>query len=590
MPAAAANTHTADPALDTLRSLDLRTLSGLERTELSTRLTPVIEALRCGGDIGAAKAIADAALRACPQLHTCARSREALTLAREVLAFARSCRDEVLQRRALSTCGILCTDLGDPVAAIDHQVDALRLAGEDRAAASRGWGNIGLAMSAAGHPAMAARCYERALAVLEGAQAAEVDRYVSLLNLAHMQFETGEYEDGLVSAYLALNAEGSMVQRDPMMVLRLRRNLVRLLVAVGRVDDAEPHVLDATLLAQRIGTPRAMIAASLASAVYDLARGSQDVGLTRLDEALGQARRIPGQLRDTLASVVRAEEMAGHSGRALLRLRELCDVMHTSAVAAARQHLELASLADREQAVFGQGEEQARARLISQLDAPQQPDGWSALDRLGITASVRIEPTGMHGKRVGALAKALALADGVDALQALEIGLACEVHDIGMVSVPDELLRKRPLAPELENAVIERHVRAGSEILADDQHSRIFLAREVVRYHHAHWDGSGHPEQVAGARIPFAARVCAIADAYDDLVCGLRGGARCSLDEALRHLRMGAGRLYDPHLVESFESMIRAESDDLGLDISAGPGMNNFQQLVSALQEDRGFV
>jgi hypothetical protein len=53
---------------------------------------------------------------------------------------------------------------------------------------------------------------------------------------------------------------------------------------------------------------------------------------------------------------------------------------------------------------------------------------------------------------------------------------------------------------------------------------------------------------------------------------------------------MQAGHRYDPELVDRFESMIRAETDDLGLDLSAAAGMDNFQQLVSALQEDRGFV
>jgi putative two-component system response regulator len=138
--------------------------------------------------------------------------------------------------------------------------------------------------------------------------------------------------------------------------------------------------------------------------------------------------------------------------------------------------------------------------------------------------------------------------------------------------------------------VIERHVRAGADILSDDAHPRIMLAREIVRYHHAHWDGTGVPEGVAGSRIPYAARICAIADGYDDVVVGLRGAPRQSMDAALQHLRAQGGKRYDPKLVHVFESMIRAESDDLGLDIATGPGMENFQQLVSALQEDRGFV
>jgi response regulator RpfG family c-di-GMP phosphodiesterase len=578
----------SNPALETLQRLDAG-IAAMDRADLARQLLPVVRRLEGGVDKAELAVLAPECLRVLRLLHPCARSREALPLARALLAQARACGDRLLERYASSACGIFCADVGDPVGAIQHQVDALRLAGDDRISASRAWNNIGLAMQVAGHSALAVRCYERALNAVEGvANAADV-RYGALSNLAQSQFDTAAYDEGLVSASLALASENpALSQRDPMMVLRLRRNLVRLLVAVGRVEDAEPHVLDAIHLAERVRTPRAMIAASLARAVYDLAVGDADVGLTRLDAALAASREVPGALRDTLGLVVRAEEMAGHSERALLRLNELSDVVYGSAVAAARQHIELASLADREQGA--QEERQARARLISKLREPQRPDGWSALERMAITASVRVEPTGLHGKRVAALAKALAMASGSDPLQALEIGFACELHDIGMITVPEELLATPRSRPELERDIVERHVRAGVEILSDDAHPRIFLAREVVRYHHAHWDGSGHPQQVENTRIPAAARICAIADAYDDLVCGSRATKRQSMERALGHLRAQAGHKYDPELVERFETMIRAESDDLGLDIAAHAGMDNFQQLVSALQEDRGFV
>src|SRR6185369_947800 len=185
------------------------------------------------------------------------------------------------------------------------------------------------------------------------------------------------------------------------------------------------------------------------------------------------------------------EEMAGHSERALLRVDEIMDHVYGPAVEAARRHIELASLTDRSRTAVEQQTGQARARLISRLAPRARPDGWSALERLGVTATMRVEPTGWHGKRVGALAKALAMAAGTDPLQSLEIGFACEVHDIGMLSVPEEMLAKRGVSADIERSVIERHVKAGAEILSDDAHPRIFLAREVVRYHHAAWDGNG---------------------------------------------------------------------------------------------------
>jgi len=210
------------------------------------------------------------------------------------------------------------------------------------------------------------------------------------------------------------------------------------------------------------------------------------------------------------------------------------------------------------------------------------------LERLGVNAAMRMDKTGWHGKRVAALSKALAIACGIEPLQALEIGFAAELHDIGTLSIPEEILAKSALTAA-EEAIARRHTDAGAEILGDDRHPRIFLAREIARYHHAHWDATGYPERVGGQFIPRAARICAIADAYDEMVSGLGAPAK-TMDEALAELRREAGRRFDPELVARFDGMVRAESEDLGVDLESASGMEAFQELVNALQEDRGFV
>ncbi len=121
-----------------------------------------------------------------------------------------------------------------------------------------------------------------------------------------------------------------------------------------------------------------------------------------------------------------------------------------------------------------------------------------------------------------------------------------------MLSVPEEILVKKGPLNEAESAIVRRHIEAAAEILRDDRHPRIFLAREIARYHHAHWDGLGYPERVGGRFIPQAARICAIADAYDEMVSGLGGRPARSMDEALAALRSEAGRRFDPELVGAF--------------------------------------
>ncbi len=590
MPAVRAPEHRS--ALDPLRGLEIR-LPQLDRLELGDILSPLVDRLHERLAPAEAHDVADGALAFCRQLYANARSGDAMALARAVLVQSTLANDAVLERRAATACGLLCADTADLVSAIEHHVHALRLAevADDRIEMSRTWNNIGAAMGIAANYELAGRCYQRCLGILEGDEQPVFGRYAAYTNLAQSFFQMGQIQEGLEYAQRALFEQTPAIREaDLHGALLLRRNLVRLLVAAGHVKDAEPHVAEAAVLADLIRTPRAHIAAATTRAVHELATGHTDLALTRLEQALARAREVPAALRDTLACVIRAEEAAGNPGRALIRLGELSEHIYRSAIDRAREHVELANLTARGRTALDHDREQSQSRLAAQISAPTQPDSWNALDRLAVSAVMRMDKTGWHGKRVGALTKALAIASGCAPLQALEMGLAAELHDIGMTAVPEGILSKRGPLNRAERTVVKRHAEAGAEILRDDRHPRVFVAREIARYHHAHWDGSGHPERVAGKLIPVAARVCAVADAYDAMVCGLGSRPARTMDEALEELRRQAGKQFDPDLVGCFDEMIRAETEELGMDLASNGGMENFHELVAALQEDRGFV
>ena len=581
-----------------LSASDLEPLEGLEhrlptlgRGELGRLLMPFVHRLQEPLPAAQVPEVVDAALSLCRRLYANARSGDALPLARAVLAQSAIARDPALERRAATACGLLSADTADIVGAIEHHVRALRLAAGDPVEMSGVWNNIGLAMGIAGNYELAGRCYQRAVDLLEAEREPVYTRYAACVNLAQSNFQVGAFEEGLGFAHRALNEQCTRFrEQDLHVALLLRRNLARLLVAVGRFEEAGPHVAEALAIADELRTPRALIAAQTARAVHELAIGRTDVALTRLEQALTRAREVPAALRDTLACVIQAEETAGNSERALLRLGELSDHVYRSAIERAREHVELASLPARARTALDLEQEQARARLVSKVALADQPEGWSALERLGVSAVLRMDKSGWHGKRVGALTKALAMAHGTDPLRSLEIGFAAELHDIGMLSVPEEILgRKGPLS-DAERSLVRRHVDAGAEILRDDRHPRVFLAREIARYHHAHWDGAGYPERVGGKLIPLAARMCAVADAYDAMVCGLGAGRAKTMDQALGELHRHAGTQFDPELVARFDGLIREETGDLGMDLSSNSGMEEFQEMVNALQEDRGFV
>jgi putative two-component system response regulator len=537
--------------------------------------------------------VVGSALALCRVLFQNARSGDALPLARAVLDHVIGAGDTALIRRATTVCGHLATDTGDLVRGIEHHVSALRLATEagDTIEMSRMWVNIGTVMGTSGNFDMASRCFMRALALVEDHEEPLQGRYAACGNLADCHFQAGNLDKGIQYAEQALmELTPEFRDQDLYAAILIRRNMVRLLVAAGRIADAEVHVREATRLATQMGSPRAGIAGETTRATYELALGQLDIALTRIDQALSRAREVPAALHDTLTCAIRAEEAAGNAARALIRLEELSNHIYRTGVERAKQFVELASLADAAGSVRELKQQQVRARLTLQLDRPSQPESWKALQRLAASAVLRIDQTGSHGMRVGALTKALALHTGMDPLQALEIGLAAELHDIGMLSVPAGILTRRGPLNEAEKAIVKRHPEAGAEMLSDNRHPRVLLAREIARFHHAHWDGKGYPERVGGTFIPLGARMCAIADAYDMMVCGYGGTQARTMGEALRELRAHAGSQFDPTLVDGFEGMIRSESEGCGVELTSSSGMEDFQELVLALKEDRGFV
>lgn len=580
------------PLADSLKFLESQA-PRLGRRELREALAPMIARLQAPLPAEEALGAIDAALAMCRRMYASARSGDILPLGRATLMQAGLVGNPALVRRASTACGVLSADTADVAGGLEYHIRSLRLATAERNPAEVGavWSNIGLTVAITGNDEMAARSYYRALGAMEAIAVPVFSRFTSCCNLSNSLFHMGEIDEGLRFGCRALDElTPSFVSQDPHGAILLRRNLARLLIAAGRVEEARVHVEEAARLAGAAGSPRALIAAATTRAAYELAVGSVDVALTRLDQTLTQARQVPATLRDTLVCVIQAEEASGSVERALLRLNELSDHVYGFAVDRARQHVELSGLGDGAFPAEARRQEQHKARLVSLLHPPDVPQAWDTLRRLAVGAALRMDKTGWHGVRVGALTRALALAHGESPIRALEIGLAAELHDIGMLSVPEGILKRRKALNDVERRLYLRHTEAGAEILRDDQHPRILLAREIARYHHAWWDGNGHPERVGGRFIPLPARLCAVADAYDEAVCGHGGRDPMSMGDALELLRRGSGTQFDPELVARFDALVRSETENLGIDPAEGTGLEGCQELILSLQEERGFL
>lgn len=97
-----------------------------------------------------------------------------------------------------------------------------------------------------------------------------------------------------------------------------------------------------------------------------------------------------------------------------------------------------------------------------------------------------------------------------------DLVFAAYLHDIGTVSIPDNILgKKEPLTPE-ELEIIRQHVIIGEKI-CQPLHNRPKLL-EIIRHHHERYDGSGYPDKLKGDEIPYLAQVFQLADIYYALV------------------------------------------------------------------------
>ncbi|MDP3482306.1 MAG: two-component system response regulator [Sulfuricella sp.] len=132
------------------------------------------------------------------------------------------------------------------------------------------------------------------------------------------------------------------------------------------------------------------------------------------------------------------------------------------------------------------------------------------------------------------------------------------LHDIGKVGIPDAILQKPgKLAPE-EWDIMQTHARLGSEAIeqaerdADQPVEFLALAKEIARWHHEKWDGSGYPDGLAGDAIPVSARLMALADVFDALISPRVYKPAMSFDEARDIIAAGRGKHFDPDMTDAF--------------------------------------
>jgi response regulator RpfG family c-di-GMP phosphodiesterase len=131
------------------------------------------------------------------------------------------------------------------------------------------------------------------------------------------------------------------------------------------------------------------------------------------------------------------------------------------------------------------------------------------------------------------------------------------LHDIGKVSISDNILLKPGRLTPDEFNTMKTHSSIGSNILQDvvahrSEATFLKMATVVARYHHERYDGSGYPEGLSGRKIPLAARIVALADVYDALTSERPYKKAYSPETAREMILSQSGMQFDPHVVRAF--------------------------------------
>jgi response regulator RpfG family c-di-GMP phosphodiesterase len=146
----------------------------------------------------------------------------------------------------------------------------------------------------------------------------------------------------------------------------------------------------------------------------------------------------------------------------------------------------------------------------------------------------------------------------VDARFLEQLDRCVPLHDIGKISLPDELLLKTGQLSTAERRVIETHVLVGDRILEtlSQEHGAslefLGMARSIVRGHHERFDGGGYPDKLKGEAIPAAARIVAVGDVYDALRRQRPYKPALSHNDAVRVILHESPGQFDPTLLDAF--------------------------------------
>jgi response regulator RpfG family c-di-GMP phosphodiesterase len=193
-------------------------------------------------------------------------------------------------------------------------------------------------------------------------------------------------------------------------------------------------------------------------------------------------------------------------------------------------------------------------KLLSDQVRQTEEDATYTINALARAAETHDVDRGNHTIRVGEFCALLARKLGLNENFVLAIRLQSQLHDVGNIHIPDEILKKKGVPNFKEWEIIRTHSIFGAQIIGD--HPRLAMAHAIAMSHHENWDGSGYPMWLRGEQIPLAGRIASLADRYDALRIARPYKPAMDHKTVYKKISQGDERIkpefFDPNVLKAF--------------------------------------
>ena len=197
--------------------------------------------------------------------------------------------------------------------------------------------------------------------------------------------------------------------------------------------------------------------------------------------------------------------------------------------------------------------------VVEKLDElePSSEDARRRLTDLAERLARKDGDTTHHTTAVATLAVAIAAELGIGGTALRHVELGALLHDVGKLAVPDRILKKPSRLTQIEWTAMQRHAASGERLLTRILELPDVLA--VVRSHHERFDGAGYPDGLCGEQIPLAARIVAVADAFQAMVEPRTYRPPRTPAESFAELIRTAGTQFDPACVDALRRVLERD-------------------------------